>query len=191
MKFKILLGSALLASSFFASAEVDRMGVFTTFGLGTNLGAKIGVSVDDVDFSADATGIISTQVKLGYGINSQTLVSIDYDIGLIVDNEVESIFTTNSYTIAGTYFIQEVTASPYVLAGVGFTSAKVTDVSSGFESDPITGLSLKIGGGYQFFDHFQIEAAYLTSKLKDSDFEDVSMSLPSIQIKLQYVSYSY
>ena len=153
MKSKYLLFTLFSTLSFTAQSNIDRTGFNTSFGFGlTSILNYESTSLGNT-FQNKGRGL-SSQLKIGYGLNSQTLINFDLDFSEINPDNKLLPYNIHNYSLSTSYFIKPSTSSAYVTAGIGMM---VIPDNSTFDVGPSRGVSYKFGGGYQFSKHIQLE----------------------------------
>ncbi len=99
-----------------------------------------------------------TDFTIGAGINEKLLIYYSSKVRWFSEEGFDGDNIVLTYGLGGlgaTYFLSETIISPFVTAGIGFSS-----MNAPFEEDveAETGIGLYIGGGYQFKNHFLVQA---------------------------------
>ena len=187
----IVLASVLLVSATSAFAlDGTRKGFILSFGIGpgmTSLTSEYNGSSSD----RENKFALTTDFKIGGGITEQfTLYYINRVAWLSFESEICTYnFFTGTVTcvkgdnvtvahaiglLGASYYFQPEAPSPYVLGSVG-----ISTWSAPFEenSDTWTGLGVSGGFGYEFAQHWALEATLNYGKPSEGDFSINALSV--------------
>ena len=135
-----------------------RKGFILGFGVGPsylNTSVKFNDGSTDNIFNKPA---FLTDFIIGAGINEQLLIYYSSKVRWFSEEGFDGediVLTYGLGSLGATYFLNEAIVSPFVTAGIGFSS---TNAPFEKEAEAEIGIGLYIGGGYQFTDHFLVQA---------------------------------
>lgn len=190
---RILIITSLILFPTIASAfDYVRKGFILSMGAGVQT-ISTEYSYSDTDESAtDHYSGLATTLKIGGGFNEQFLLyyvrhvswfNVTLDDG---DESKDVIFVSGISGVGASMYFQPFAPSGFLMAGFG-----VGDFDAPFEDNISAdiGNAFIIGGGYEFRNHFQLEANLLNTSIDSTTDNDLTLSTISLQLTLNYMWY--
>ena len=167
----------LLSSAFESENKGKRKGFILGLGLGANF---LNTSVKFEGGGSDnlfRKPTFLTDFIIGAGINEQLLIYYSSKVHWFSEEGFSGddiILTYGLGNVGATYFLKETIESPFVTGGIGFSS-----LNAPFEEEVEAefGIGLYIGGGYQFADHFLVQAKLGYGNDLADDFRSRTLTL--------------
>lgn len=201
MKKLTLSLAALMAISTFATAETfdadgpnsykERYGdgsfiSATTKRQGFRLGLGIGAGNLSVDTPEDFSEFgVATSFEIGYAFTNQ--FSVNY-LNNVTWASGEGYYGDDSYLggftgVSMNYYIHDKIETPYVVAGIGLSSFRLSDDFSNVD----TGTGYLVGIGYAM-GNIEIEANYIFGEIDDTPYGD-GQDMDAFQVTISYLFY--
>jgi opacity protein-like surface antigen len=150
----------------------NRKGFILGLGLGYGQ-STFAVSAYDITVSTSYSGFCS-DFRIGYAPSEQVMLYWNSKVAWIT--EFDDLITYGLGGLGGAYYLKPEGPSFYFTGLIGFSS--LTNISEASSSE--TGSGMGIGAGYEFSNHYSVEANYVFGSIEGLDVSGIRFTFNAL-----------